>query len=30
MTKKVEEAMNTNFPDVHALFTGDDPFQVAK
>ena len=30
MAKKVEEAMNTNFPDVHALFTGDDPFQAAK
>ena len=30
MTKKVEDAMNTDFPDVHALFTGDDPFQAAK
>ena len=30
MAKKVEDAMNKDFPDVHALFTGDDPFQAAK
>jgi hypothetical protein len=30
MTKKVEDAMNKDFPDVHALLTGDDPFQSAK
>jgi hypothetical protein len=30
MSKEVEDAMNNSFPNVDALFTGDDPFEKAK